>query len=621
MRIVVNTSAYEQASAELSSAQVFVRQALDGLSSGLAGAHQMAGNDDAGAKFANDYDEAAQNLVSGITDAVTGAGVLAKLLADTANVWSDAEHYASGGIAPLGLAACTADTSDLSGTCSLVSPTALGGRSDFVPEGWEWVQSVVGAVWPNGDAGKLRSARTAWQRAGDDLSSAAGKVDAASTALGGLVTPELSLVQAKLEQYRGYLNDLSTSSHALGQGCTEYADGIEEAHAAIIRELQELLITTVAVEVGAAVLAAFTFGASEVVGNAALMARIGLTGTRVAAMIARLVEVAATVGARMAGITGTITRTVGMLREIKVVKALTYLGTKAPAPIRAMTGIAFNSGVSVGMDAAMHGGVPTNIAHDILLGGISTVGVGAAVNSFKAGTRAGLARDVVAGTSKMSKTIAGQRVANAAAKVEELDSIGIVHYGPSGATMSTRDLVHPRADLANNNYPGQRPKPGLTADSPLVQRQIPEDFRMWDGKTRQEYTQKYADGTYPNGAPRIRSDAWPDDQQHPEGFLTPESRVPVVLQPGHLIDRYGLPDGRFSSPVGENFPDRGLPDFSLEKFDPQDGYHQYEVLHDVPAWGGPAGPAIDKRGGAVQYYTNLTIRELLAKGFIREVTP
>lgn len=396
MRIVVNTSAYAQASAELSSAQVFVRQALDGLSSGLAGAHQMAGNDDAGTTFANDYDEAAGNLVGGITDALTGAGVLSKLLADTANVWSDAEHNASGGIAPLGLASSMADTSDLSGTCSMVSPTALGGRSDFVPEGWEWVQSVVGAVWPNGDAGKLRSAQAAWQRAGDDLRSAAGKVDAASSALGGLVTPELSLVLAKLEQYRGYLNDLSTSSHSLGQGCAEYADGIEEAHTAIIQELQELLITTVAVEAGAALLAVFTLGASEVVGNAALMARIGLTGTRVAAMIARLVEVAATVGARMAGITGTITRTVGMLREIKVVKTLTYLGTKAPAPIRAMTGIAFNSAVSVGIDAAMHGGTPVNVTHDILLGGISPFGAGAAVNAFKTGTSTVLKNGMIA---------------------------------------------------------------------------------------------------------------------------------------------------------------------------------------------------------------------------------
>ncbi|MGO4857873.1 WXG100-like domain-containing protein [Arthrobacter sp. 2MCAF14] len=408
MHLIVNTSAYVAASAELYSAQVFVHQALDGLGSGLAGAAQMAGNDDAGVKFAHDYDDAARNLVGGITDSLTGAGVLSRLLADTANVWADAEHYASGGVASLGLAASAADTSDLSVTCSVVSPTALGGRTDFVPEGWEWVQSVVGAVWPNGDTGKLRSAQEAWERAGDDLRSASWKVDAAGAALAGLVTPELGLVQAKLDQYRGYLNDLSASAYALGQGCTSYAEGIEEAHTAIINELQELLITTVALEAGAALLAVFTVGASEVVGNAALMARIGLTGARVSAMIARLVEVAATVGARLAGITAAITRTLGLLRELKVVKVLTYLGTKAPAPIRAMTGISFNSAVSVGVDAAMHGGTPANAAHAILLDGISPVGVGAAVNSFKAGTRAAIDAEKVAVAAEGGTSIAGK---------------------------------------------------------------------------------------------------------------------------------------------------------------------------------------------------------------------
>lgn len=105
------------------------------------------------------------------------------------------------------------------------------------------------------------------------------------------------------------------------------------------------------------------------------------------------------------------------------------------------------------------------------------------------------------------------------------------------------------------------------------------------------------------------------------GSLTPESRTPVVLQPGHLINRYGAPFGNFTSPVGENFPDRALPDFSLEKFARRDGYHQYEVLHELPAWAGPAAPALGKTGGATQYYTQLRILDLLENGVIREVTP
>jgi hypothetical protein len=58
----------------------------------------------------------------------------------------------------------------------------------------------------------------------------------------------------------------------------------------------------------------------------------------------------------------------------------------------------------------------------------------------------------------------------------------------------------------------------------------------------------------------------------------------------------------------------------LEKFGRRDGYHQYEVLHKIPAWAGPAAPALGKTGGATQYYTNLSIKQLLDRGFLREVT-
>ncbi|MCU1522399.1 MAG: hypothetical protein JWN19_2784 [Arthrobacter sp.] len=84
-----------------------------------------------------------------------------------------------------------------------------------------------------------------------------------------------------------------------------------------------------------------------------------------------------------------------------------------------------------------------------------------------------------------------------------------------------------------------------------------------------------------------RSDVWPDIELHPPGFLAPEARTPMVLQPGHLIDGYGLPRENFTSPVGKNFPGRALPDFSLEKFGPRDGSHQYEVLHEIPAGAQP----------------------------------
>jgi hypothetical protein len=70
-----------------------------------------------------------------------------------------------------------------------------------------------------------------------------------------------------------------------------------------------------------------------------------------------------------------------------------------------------------------------------------------------------------------------------------------------------RGFGPPRADLEQFEYQSQNSTLGLPADCPLVQWQLPADFEMWDGKTREDYVELYAKGTRPNGAPRVRSDA------------------------------------------------------------------------------------------------------------------
>jgi hypothetical protein len=184
----------------------------------------------------------------------------------------------------------------------------------------------------------------------------------------------------------------------------------------------------------------------------------------------------------------------------------------------------------------------------------------------------------------------------------------------SGEIIPTKSLPHPQIDLLAAEYPKQAKLDGLPASDPLVQRQLPDGFQRWNGATMDDYAGKYTDGTYPDGAPKIRDDAWPDPTRHPDGFLTPESRTPVVLKPGYRMDRYGSESGRFTAPQGSMFPDRALPDYSLDA-----GYHIYEVLHDLPAWAGPTAPAFGKKGGGGQLFMQYRIRDLLQKGFLREV--
>ncbi|MGV9797639.1 TNT domain-containing protein [Mycobacterium sp. NPDC003449] len=106
---------------------------------------------------------------------------------------------------------------------------------------------------------------------------------------------------------------------------------------------------------------------------------------------------------------------------------------------------------------------------------------------------------------------------------------------------------------------------------------------------------------------------WPDQQLHPQGFATPESRIPAVLHPGEMFDRYGPGFGQFGSPVGTAFPDRALPPQSLDA-----GYHRYEVVRPVPIWQGPIAPAMGQPGGGIQYYFPNSIVDLVNAGYLKE---
>ncbi|NYE95002.1 hypothetical protein FHU41_001223 [Psychromicrobium silvestre] len=367
MRLLVRTASYVEAAEGLVLAQHGVDQVHSALLAGLAGTETMAGNDDGGIRFAGEYNPAAQDVVMGISAARTGCGVLAKRLADTANVWADAEHYASGGRSPMGMAAVSADISDASMGCSAMVPSAVG-QSMGLPEGWEWIQSVCGAVWPNGDPDRLRKAAGAWKQAGNDLNSVADRLGNAQTPLLSLVTPDLNLILTKLGEFKAFVQETAQHCTDIGDACDSYAAGLDEAHNSIRTELAELLAFTVAFEAGAALLAVFTVGASEVVGNVAVVGRIALAGTRVAGIITRVGATAASIAGRISSAAAAIGRTTALVRELAVIKNITYLGSKAPAWVKLTTSMTVNTGVSVGIDAAANGGKVNHFGADLAAG-------------------------------------------------------------------------------------------------------------------------------------------------------------------------------------------------------------------------------------------------------------
>lgn len=100
---------------------------------------------------------------------------------------------------------------------------------------------------------------------------------------------------------------------------------------------------------------------------------------------------------------------------------------------------------------------------------------------------------------------------------------------------------------------------------------------------------------------------WPGNDGFAPGVTIRE------LQPGAVFDRFGGTGGHFASPPGTPFPQRSLPNSSL------DGpLNTYEVVRPLPGVvTGKAAPWFDQPGGGGQYKLPMSIEYLLENGFIR----
>ncbi|MFN3688928.1 glycohydrolase toxin TNT-related protein, partial [Salinarimonas sp.] len=90
----------------------------------------------------------------------------------------------------------------------------------------------------------------------------------------------------------------------------------------------------------------------------------------------------------------------------------------------------------------------------------------------------------------------------------------------------------------------------------------------------------------------------------------------VELPVGTVIDRYGQESGRFLAPVGTPFEQRALPPSSASA-----PYFQYEVVRPLPVQSGPAAPWFDAPGGGTQFQTSVSVKDLIADGYLRELRP
>ncbi|SDP13186.1 LXG domain of WXG superfamily protein [Streptococcus equinus] len=103
-----------------------------------------------------------------------------------------------------------------------------------------------------------------------------------------------------------------------------------------------------------------------------------------------------------------------------------------------------------------------------------------------------------------------------------------------------------------------------------------------------------------------------DGSVHVDGFLNGRFDN-ITLQPGTIIDRYGSnSNGRYFSPIGTNFENRALPPFMINE-----PYRKYIILKPINSKAGIIAPWFNQPGMGIQYYTELSVKDLIDRNYIR----
>ncbi|CAN3978552.1 restriction endonuclease fold toxin-2 domain-containing protein [Kitasatospora purpeofusca] len=244
----------------------------------------MAGDDDAGKKFAAAYDPAAQKLVDAMASAVGQLGGTANGLYTMALSYLRTEaDVAASLMAPQKLPASNAPGCD-----EEVARAKL--RSAVGHNGSGAIHKLLRKFWPQGDPAKLRRAATGWKsfanlvsRLGVEGDKRVQRVTASSSS--SAVT---SFAQNWAKMHDGcategpLLNSLTNAAFKLGLACEAYAKEVED-----LRDTLETLAVTAGVVAGVGIaLTVFTLGGSDAAAAAGEAAIVAEAGTAAVTMVA-----------------------------------------------------------------------------------------------------------------------------------------------------------------------------------------------------------------------------------------------------------------------------------------------------------------------------------------------
>lgn len=146
---------------------------------------------------------------------------------------------------------------------------------------------------------------------------------------------------------------------------------------------------------------------------------------------------------------------------------------------------------------------------------------------------------------------------------------------------------------------------------------IPDSYQRFGDLSESEFVEKYWNPDSVNYDKSTGGWRYPPD----DGFDLSAGRAPkeVDLPEGYIMDRYGEPYGRYTSPSGTPFPERAIPPDSVGQ-----PYFQYRVTKPfdeesgMPRAGAIA-PWFEQPGGGVQFHLPKPVQWLEEHGYLTKV--
>ncbi|MBA0128045.1 glycohydrolase toxin TNT-related protein [Haloechinothrix sp. YIM 98757] len=153
-----------------------------------------------------------------------------------------------------------------------------------------------------------------------------------------------------------------------------------------------------------------------------------------------------------------------------------------------------------------------------------------------------------------------------------------------------------------------RPAGGAGREHPAVSRQL-DGYDPLGGMHERDWDRRYV----VKPAEDRPEFAWPPCERYPEGGR--EWGEAVTVPAGTVLDRFGSEFGRVFAPDGTAFARRSLPPAHLDS-----GYFRYRVLCALPAWRAVSAAWFGQPGGGLRYRTVYSAGELVALGYLEDIT-